>query len=193
MNLASLRRCDWLGACASLLASIGGFAFGVDPLIDAARLRSQQSGCLHDLETRADEADRALRAARRQQAQVQEELRAIEIRLTSASTANARLRTLSGLADSCGLKLSRIEPGAMVPGVKYHTVPLRISGAGGFREAAAFLTRLHTEHRDIRVVSFRLASPVESSRTSEFSFGLHWYTALDAADAGAAGTPAPNR
>ncbi len=124
---------------------------------------------LIELETTLARTRAETDAARRAHEARQDKLGGPELR-------NARLTSLTQLADECGLRIDRMEPGAIEREGMYLVMPIRIEGVGGYPRCARFLSLLIERFSDMNAVAFSLdAEAGAGARPARFGFDLDWY------------------
>ncbi len=179
-----------IAACAAL--TLGAFAAGVRPVLQAKAQQIRMFTELRQTKTEADQmSDMALEAERRH-AEVLREQQQTDFALRGPRHRLERLQALSDLAANTGLVVLQVDPAEPSSLGQHMAYPLRISGRGSFAGVTAFLERLHTEFRDVRVVRCRLMRSREAdaentgaetgkaaAATSDFEFGLVWFAVRD--------------
>ena len=186
-NCGTLWPIDAVGVMICLLAATLIYLLAIAPLI---RRNAQYMAQQQHLEQQRSESAKLivlLADLRSQIEKVHRQLQAVPLRLESASTINKRLARLTDLAHECKLKINRIEPGNMVRGARYGTVPIILTGTGTYRSCTHFIHKLHERFGDTGIKSFDLTgSPGSSSPAVRCEFRLAWHTAPSEHHAGKA-------
>jgi len=164
-----------LGAIAVL--ALVWWGLGVQPLMEARASREREKDELiakrdelRALEDQAQSTDARV-------ARLKQEIEGANVRLARSAEVNWRVDGLTQLALDAGLRLDAIKPGEPVPGAKYTTVPIRISGLGTYQTSAAFLRAMHERFPDVGIASFDLrAKPEPPVTKATCTFDLVWFT-----------------
>ena len=169
---------DAVGVAICLLAATLMYLLVVAPLIRRNAQYAAQQQHLEQQRTESAKLTVSLADLRAQIEKVHRQLQAIPLRLEPASTINKRLARLTQLAHECDLNINRIEPGSMIRGARYGTVPIVLVGAGTYQSCARFAHVLHQRFGDTGIESFELAgSPGSGSPVARCEFRLAWHTA----------------
>lgn len=100
------------------------------------------------------------------------------LRLDPVARINARLKWLSDVAVTRGLRVTGTKIGDVMPRARFDVVPIRLQGDGTYRDVAQFLHEVHTQFPDMGVAYVNLA--VQSRRvdgSGTFDVVLAWYAA----------------
>jgi len=169
---------DALGLLACALLAALWYAAGYGPLAEA---RAAREAMQQDIAGKKDESlhqGKVLKAHQSICAQLQAQARAGAVALESPEHLLERIKALTAAANSAALKLDEIKPSPALPGERFTSVPIHLSGSGPFRAMAAFLHGLRATFPDTGVVGFELrGEPEMSEKPVRFSFDLVWYAA----------------
>ena len=169
---------DAAGVVVCLVAATLMYLLVIDPLIRRNAQYAAQQQHLKQQRTESAKLTVSLADLRAQIEKVHRQLQAIPLRLEPASTINKRLAQLTILAHECDLKINRIEPGRMIRGSRYGTVPIVLMGVGTYQSCARFAHELHERFGDTGIESFKVdGSPGSGSPEARCSFRLAWHTA----------------
>lgn len=146
------RRADALAAVAQLEARRES----------ATRIRAERQ----DLEKRLDEARRAAAAQ--------------SVQLEPRSRVNQRLDRLTSLAQTCGVEVERLAPGATAESARHGTMALRLTGRAPYASCAQLVCQLHSLFNDTALTSLKLAAaPSSTDQPVTIELELLWFTAPD--------------
>jgi Tfp pilus assembly protein PilO len=121
-------------------------------------------------------------------AEVEQRLEDCPLRLKSFGQINFRVARINQMACDGGLLIEEIELGVARNSDRYRTVPIRVSGRGGFAQLVEVLRALRGRFADTAIVSIEIRG--DGGRTQlkpTFEMQLVWYAApkgLVAAEAG---------
>jgi Tfp pilus assembly protein PilO len=99
------------------------------------------------------------------------------MKLESIGELNNRLARITALATVGGLDIADLRPAAPVNGTQYTTVPMELTGAGGFANCVRYLHELHEQLPDTSCTSVKLTGTPESPAAAHFEFELSWHAA----------------
>jgi len=184
ISVLSPRAIDGLGAAA--LVCVLGVAYwvGVHPALDSRAVAERQRHTLLAETATAEAASQELRTARETLAA----LTAQAARFTPLEPAlriNSRLTRLSDLAQSAEITIGQLTPSAATPepAKRFTSVPIKVSGSGGFANCVNFLSALQEAHRDIKVsaITLTIAEPASENQAArlDMTLDLVWYAAPD--------------
>jgi Tfp pilus assembly protein PilO len=167
-------RMDLVGVAAALVASAAFYWAGIRPMMalqeqqqsQLAQLQNQQHNVAL-LTSRVEQLQRALESSR-------QAFTAIGIHLEPADTVNARISQLMALATKNGLKIDSIQPNEPAYAKDYGSVPIVLTGAGGFPNWGGFLHELSESFADTSVDTFDLTSNPAAGQVA-FRVTLLWY------------------
>jgi Tfp pilus assembly protein PilO len=165
-----------LGACLVLTAA--AYIFGIQPLLDREQQQKEQEQTLAAKTAQANQSTAQLTALRNQLSKVRDAVSHSAIKLQSTAHLNQRLAEVTQMAGACGLQVNEIQPGAIVSGDRYETVPLHLAGFGAYEACAVFMHKLHQAFPDTGLSSFELTgTPNQPTNPAVFRFTLTWYAA----------------
>jgi len=162
-----------LGCC--LLLAGAGYVVAFLPVVKSERQVAMLSDEIEQAELRSEQLLQRSRTLDQSLASVQSRLDESALELEPAERVNRRVDVLTRKATASGLSLDEVLPHEPETGALYRTVPIRITGTGGYPDVASFLHRLRTELRDTTVRSLQLVTDPETGTT--FVFDLVWYAA----------------
>ncbi len=171
-----LRMIDLTAAAVCLLLTGGVYAVAVKPMLDEMSACKQQQQELTEREQKADELTASLSKMRDTLTQTERTVASQALKLEPISRLNRRLAQFTALADACNLQLDQIEPSPAMVGTHYITVPIHMTGRGGYVDATNFLKRLRQEWPDVAVASLDLTgNPRNRGDQPRFTFELIWF------------------
>ncbi|MCC6682984.1 MAG: type 4a pilus biogenesis protein PilO [Phycisphaeraceae bacterium] len=171
-----LRMIDLTAAAVCLLLTGGVYAVAVKPMLDEMSAGKQQQRELTEREQKADEMSTTLAKMRDTLLQTECTLDSQALKLEPLSQLNRRVAQFTALADACNLQLDQIEPSAAMAGTHYMTVPIHMTGRGGYVDATNFLKRLRQQWPDLAVASLDLTgNPRNRGDQPRFTFELIWF------------------
>jgi Tfp pilus assembly protein PilO len=144
------------GLVAAGVVTVLGYFIGFRPLLaqyaanDAARA---------ELTSKREEVSRrgaSLNMMKNRLTSIRADIASGNVQLQGVENLNHRLGLLTELASKSGVKIDEIQPSATLPGNLYLTVPIRMSGKGGFPSCVVFLKAMRQTFPDIGVVTFRI-------------------------------------
>lgn len=163
-----------LGTCLVItgLAYLVGFA----PMVRQAAAIEQQKGQLADQRQQASKLAASRGTLHQQLTRARQAVEAGSFRLRPVGQLNGYLAQLTQLATQNDLTLHEIQPGQVVNGPDYRSVPILMSGIGTYRSCAIFLHKLHDVLPDTRLSSLAMTAS-DSSRNpgARFRLNLIWY------------------
>lgn len=170
---------DALGvaACAAV-AAVWYFA-GFVPLAES---RAESRAAAEQASAKTEELDHLQKMGRGHQDSLKRTKAAREsmaVKLESPEQLLNRVSLLSKAAAEAGLVLDEIKPGTVTLHERFSTVPIRMSGTGGYAAAAGFLHGLRSEFPDLGVVGMDLrGEPEQMDKPPKLVFNLVWFAAL---------------
>lgn len=194
-NALRLTRIDAAGFGAAALMTAGLYFAVVEPARRSQAAMSEQQELLDSVQGSLIEIEADRRALEETVARLDGQLSRYTISLQPVSRINARLGEITALAGEHGLKLSESRAGQTGVTGSIATVPVHISGAGGYVSFAGFLAELDRDFPDVAVTGFEVTgAPAQGpGGASAFSADLLWHASADGAGpAGSAGVPARN-
>ncbi len=176
------------GVGAIALVAVAGWLAVVRPSEAQREERRRLIGELAEAEPRLAALEAELQGVRARAASAEARLNESHDRLGGVGLRNERVTGLTELADECGLRVDRMQPGEVARDGLYLVMPIRIEGEGSYPECARFLSELLTRFSDMSAESFSLdARGSAGPRRATFGFDLVWYA--DPAGAGAVASP----
>ena len=177
-------RVDAGGLAALAGVSVALWVLGVGPVLarEAARIERERQ-----VREAAESVSRLNESHRSMTGQLEVTRRKIDesdVKLQPTHHLNALIAELTELAAATGLTVEQVQPGAVIEGTHYRTIPIELSGRGGYVDCARFLSLLHGEYRDTSVHALRLSGePRRPGERAEFRFTIHWHASPTMADA----------
>jgi Tfp pilus assembly protein PilO len=172
---------DAAGVAACAVIAAGWYMGGVAPLRDAKQARLTLETELAD---HTSQQKQLLETKRRQEEQLlslRDKIEKAATRLEPAAVINSRIRQLTELAESFGLRLDEVRPGDIATLEHYTGVPIRIAGQGSYEQVARFLHGLHHTFKDIGVTGLDLrGEPEAPDKPPTFAVQLLWYASPQA-------------
>jgi Tfp pilus assembly protein PilO len=101
------------------------------------------------------------------------------LKLESIGELNNRLARITALATAGGLDIAGLRPNTPVNGAQYATVPMELTGTGGFANCVRYLHELHEQLPDTTCTAVRLTGTPENPAAAHFVFELSWHAAGD--------------
>jgi Tfp pilus assembly protein PilO len=169
------------GAVLVILALVGAwYSLLVRPIL--AR-RADAESAAEQLESRKDSVAR-LRAERQDVekalAAARDEVARQSVQLEPRSRVNQRLDSLTSLAQSCGIDVEKLAPGATAESARHGTMSLRLTGRAPYSACQDLVQQLHERFNDTALTSLRLASaPGSADEPVTIDLELLWFTAPD--------------
>lgn len=162
--------------CGALL--LGGWAFGLGPLLDETQQASSVTEQAEQAEAEAKRVKGELNRLIQELDEVQLQLDQQPVSLLSASEINPLLADLARWSELDNLSVTRTNAGRPEALAYYDYVPIEIAGEGRYAELLSFLNRLHGERGDLGVITFDInRKPAGQGVT--FEIGLAWYVLSD--------------
>jgi len=166
---------DAAGAALCVGMTLLAFYFGVRPLVQRRASFAQRQQELAQRRQNASNLSSSVFALERQLRSVRQALAGC-IKLESAGHVNKRIAELTEVLNECGLKVDDIYVGDTSREQRYDTIPIKLTGAGGYKNWAVFLNRLARQVPDMAVTSFKIADkPGGEIPGGQFSCELSWY------------------
>jgi hypothetical protein len=188
---ARLWRTDLAGLAIVAALTAGAYLLQIAPALSRNAQAKAQSAELLSRQSKARELERTVQTLTDDLGAAQRAAAESDLKLHPASELNRTLARLTELASENGLQVDMIEStstttaasgstavasGHVPASVRYATVPIRLSGRGGYRSCAAFLNRLRGGMPDMGIHSIELtATGVNADATATFVFHMHWY------------------
>ncbi len=178
---------DAAGAALLLVIAAVFYWAGVDPIVELHKNQENQRVCLEDSRRNVAVKNAANVKLKKELSQVRSALAASSVRLERAAAVNQRIRQVTELATSLGLRVAEIQPGEAVYFSQYGLVPIHLAGSGGYRPWTSFAHRLSKECPDIWFDSFQLSGkPDNATVPTEFTMDLVWVVATEPVQTAAA-------
>jgi Tfp pilus assembly protein PilO len=98
------------------------------------------------------------------------------LKLQSIADLNNRLARITAMATAGRLDIANLQPHAPIDGTQYATVPMELTGTGGFADCVRYLHDLHQELPDTTCTAVRLSGSADTS-AAHFVFELNWHAA----------------
>lgn len=161
--------------------SVAGYFIGIAPALAGLVERRSQERELAVRRQRVTDLQAELLDHRKRLILARKELADLPLRLEPPSAVNRRISLLTEVAGEAKVTLNEIQPLAAVDGQHYQTVPIRVAGAGGYPQCAAFLHKLRERFPDTTIRSFDLQNPNPSadSMAATFRMELAWHTSRE--------------
>jgi Tfp pilus assembly protein PilO len=174
-TLSKTWRIDAAGIVACAALTFAAYLAGAEPLLDR---RQQVVECSEQL-SQARQQHRNLLGSNRELKTkligVEQALEKAEISLQSAKLINQRIAALTALANEVGLEVQSINTSAVIPGMRFSQLPIRVISTGDYRTSAIFLHRLPQAFKDMSVTAFDLSDNPTDPKAAGFSVQLVWY------------------
>jgi Tfp pilus assembly protein PilO len=171
---------DAIGVGLLVAMSIAAFVLQVRPLFRAQQALAGQTAALTAEQQKLNKLKRSVQMMRTRLEAVQRSIDQTEFKLEPASQINGRLARLTEIASHYSLQVDEMEPGTpgkVTSGGQFETIPIRLSGRGGYRNCTQFLDALHQQLRDTSVTAMSLAAGDSADPNGAFTFNLLWHTA----------------
>jgi len=163
--------------CAVLL--LLGWVFGLGPLLSeshqATSVLEQAEQAEHDAKLSKNKLD----ALAGDLQDIQTQLDAQPVNLSSAAKINPLLAELAKWSEVHDLSITRTRAGRPEALAYYDYVPIEIAGEGAYGNVMAFLQSLHKDRGDLGVVAFDIRR-MPASGGVNFVIELAWYVTSDA-------------
>jgi Tfp pilus assembly protein PilO len=170
---------DALGAALCTAVAAAWYFAGYAPLAEA---KAQRVAVAEEARAKTEELEHLWKMGRGHRESLTRTRLAREsmaVRLDSPEQLLQRVSSLSKAAAETGLVLDEIKPGTLTLHERFSTVPIRMSGIGGYTAAAEFLHGLRGAFPDLGVVGMDLrGEPEQVDKPPRFVFSLVWYAAL---------------
>lgn len=165
------------GVAGLLALGVAGYLLVASPILKGRSERVSFEQRVRASEVRLASLRESRSALRKELELGQARVDARGVTLLPPSGRNTRLGDLTRLAEACGLRLDRLQPGAPEDGELLTLTPIVMEGVGAYDDVGTFLHRLVSEYDDLGARSFRLeATDVQGARLASFVFDLVWYT-----------------
>ncbi len=99
------------------------------------------------------------------------------LKLESIDGLNNRLARITALATAGGLEISNLLPSTPINGSQYSTVPMQLTGTGGFASCVRYLHDLHEQLPDTACTAVKLTGTPGTTAPANFVFELSWHAA----------------
>lgn len=178
---------DAAGIVALAMITAALYFAAVRPIAAHRRTLHERTTELASLRTELEHLASARQADQQRIVALRRECDAMTLRLEPADRLNAAMGRIVEIASACGLQIHESRSGDVVPGERFDTVPIGLSGLGRFPACIEFLHRGTAALGDVNLLTFELrGSPAAAAAGATFEFELEWY-ALSAAGAEASG------
>ena len=165
-----------MGVC--LLLAVAVFFIALKPTFDRETDRLRQRNLTAQKHEQAEQAAATLHALRHNLMKFRQAAQQSAVRLQASSQLNQRLAEIADLATRSGLQVHEVQPGGIISGDRFETVPVQMAGEGSYQSCARFLSQLHEAFPDTGVSSLELTgSPAAPGQTAKFRMGLSWFAA----------------
>jgi Tfp pilus assembly protein PilO len=184
---SSLATIDLAGVGIIVLGALATYYLGLAPAQRAAAAECADRETLAASKTELDAANLQLSSATASLASIRSRVEASSTVLKPASDLFERIQSITLNAQSHSLRVSEINPSALVTGKRFNRIPIHLSGVGTYADFSAFLRELHTSNPDLQVVSFKLLGRAEDAKNApHFEAQLNLYTSAGAVKPNAA-------
>lgn len=165
-----------------------GLLLGVRPVQQRSEELRAVAASINETDERARSSEQSAARLIALKDQLDDELRRA-VRLLPANRVNERLSEITTRAESHGLTVEQIVPGAPTVVGRFVAVSVRIGGACGYPDVTSFLGALHEEYRDLAVTGLQITGqPGQPDQKTTYTVDFVWY-AESAASAGASPRP----
>jgi Tfp pilus assembly protein PilO len=148
------------------------------PLLERRQMEQVQQQELELQRTKADLSAQALQTASEHLKTIKAAISDSPQKLEPVKALNDRLARIAALATARGLDIADIRPGDVAAAVHYTTVPISLTGTGGFPNCVRYMHELHQQFSDTTVTSMRLTgNPDDLTAAGTFQLELRWYAA----------------
>lgn len=185
--MMSAWKVDAMGLAAVLGITGAGYLAGVGPMVRDRVAQVEDAASMQIAQGELEGVDRDLARAQALLNGLKVKVERRGIRLQPVAAQHERNRELAQMAHDVGVEITQITPGepkahGAVPGLVI--VPMKLSGAGGYPQATAFVARLHASFPDMAVESLHLdRAGAAGSGQPSFSVQLRWHAEPDATSA----------
>lgn len=175
-----IRRAIWIdagavGAC--VMTAVVAYFLGIAPLLEERRVAEVEQRELSERQSRAAEILGSINEMDAELNDLRQRLTDSNMKLSPVAMVNIRVAELTSLLTDCSLSVDDINIEDAVKGLHCETVPIQISGRGGYVHCAQFLHSLSERLPDIHVACLNLKrSPAGQQEEHTFEFDLVWYT-----------------
>ena len=171
-------RIDVAGVIVCLLATGAVFLLGFEPLIDRESQHMARRNAVAQRHRQIEQSTATLTMMRSHLVKVRHAIKESAIQLQPSSNLNRRVAQITDLATRSGLAVHEIQPGTIVSGDRYDTVPIQLGGQGTYESCARFLSQLHEAFGDTGVSSLEMTgTPAAPAQPAAFRLSLTWYAA----------------
>lgn len=186
----SVGRIDGIGI--AMVAAVAGVLYvaGVRPLQEAhaetVKLRAELWAANSRLTDRKGTEEKAVASAKR----LSDRLASLAVQLSSIERMNTRLSDLTHAAETSGMVIEAIRPGASTSQERYRAVTITLTGRCTYQQAAAFLDNLRTSFADTGLQGITFDRLPDAPDQGRLQVTMVWYAA-PAANAGSAASASP--
>lgn len=173
------RMVDLSGGAAILALTAAAYLSVVEPSVRAQRRLEAERRASAEAQARADEAAKELADTQRQLILLERELDTLAVDLRTPAQINRQIDRLTGIAESAGVRLTRIAPQASWANQWFTAVPISMSGRGTFASAAAFLESVRRECPDVSVRGLKIAGQTGQPAADNAPKGAAASTSID--------------
>ncbi len=168
---------DGAGIAVCLLVTALVYWVGAAPVVQLyAKTQTQTSDLRRHKHTVAELVQSQRRVGQKLKS-VRQSLDETGFRLQPAAQLNNHLAKLTRLATANGLEIHEVQPGEVMEGTYFRSIPIRITGAGAYPTCVYFLHQLHKNFLDTRVRSFGLTAKTNTPNpTVTIELDLLWHT-----------------
>lgn len=176
-SLPRFTEIDGIGLLAVVgLSAIFYFA-GVGPLLDHQKTAAAEQQELQMKQIAAADAAVDLQTANARLADQRKLISDNPLKLESIADLNNRLARITSLATAGGLDIANLQPQAPIDGTQCATVPMELTGTGGFADCVRYLHDLHEQLPDTTCTAVKLSGSAETPAPAHFVFELNWHAA----------------
>jgi Tfp pilus assembly protein PilO len=148
---------------------------GLQPMLERQKNVAAQQQELLLKQIQAADAALSLQSATARLATQRKLIADNPLKLQSISDLNNRLARITALATAGGLDIANLQPQAAIDGTQYATVPMELTGTGGFIDCVRYLHDLHEQLPDTTCTAVRLSGSADTPATAHFTFQLDWH------------------
>lgn len=168
---------DAAGVAVSLVAAVAAYYLGIAPLLEQRRVAEVEQQRLAARHDQAADIQGSIYQMNARLHDLRKRLDGTNMSLSPAHMVNSRVADLTALLAGCSLAVDDVTIGETAKGPHCETVPIQISGKGGYVQCAQFLHSLSQRLPDMHVACLDLKrSPTGRQEEHTFRFDLVWYT-----------------
>jgi Tfp pilus assembly protein PilO len=175
-RLARFTEIDGIGLLAIAALSALFYFAGLQPLLEHQKTVADEQQELQMKQIKAADAAQELQSASARLASQRKLIADNPLKLQSIGDLNSRLARITTLATTGGLDITDLHPSAPVEGTQYATVPMELTGTGGFADCVRYLHDLHEQLPDTTCTAVLLSGSAQNS-AAHFVFQLDWHAA----------------